>query len=128
MKALGRTVFLAFSIIAGTALTGCEGLRAKPGVDGTAYSLGHLDVMVDADPKRIVEAAEAVLKEMDIEVVSAVASGVDGRVVGRTALQKRIEITVERQDADTSKYSIMIGSFGDQPLSREIHEKMKAKL
>ena len=128
MKAPGPTLFLVISIVAGTTLSGCAGMRAKPGVDGTAYSLGHLDVMVDADPKKIVEAAEAVLQEMDIQIMSAVASGVDGKVIGRTALDKRIEIVVERQDAETSKYSIVIGSFGDEPLSREIHEKMKAKL
>jgi len=128
MKALGPTLFLALSIVAGTTLSGCEGLRAKPGVDGTAYSLGHLDVLVNADPKRIVDAAKTVLEEMDIQVESAVASGVDGQVIGKTALDKRIQITVERQDAETSKYSIVIGTFGDEPLSREIHEKMKAKL
>jgi len=128
MKALGPTLFLALSIVAGTTLSGCEGLRAKPGVDGTAYSLGHLDVMANATPQKIVEAAKSVLEEMEIEIVEAGASGVDGRVTGKTALGKKIEITVERQDAETSKYSILVGSFGDEPLSREIHEKMKAKL
>lgn len=128
MKALSPAVFLALSIVAGTTLSGCEGLRAKPGVDGTAYSLGHLDVVVSADPKRIVEAAKSVLLELDIRIEMAAASGVDGQVIGRTALEKRIEITVERLDAETSKYTIVIGSFGDEPLSREIHEKMKAKL
>jgi hypothetical protein len=128
MKAIVPTVFLALSIVSGTTLTGCEGIRSKPGVDGTAYSLGHLDVVASADPRKVVEAAESVLKEMDIEVVDAGASGVDGRVVGKTALGKRIEITVERLDAETSKYSIVIGSFGDEAFSREIHEKIKAKL
>lgn len=128
MKSLGPTLFLALSIVSGTALSGCSGFRAKPGVDGTAYSLFHLDVMVSADPKKIVAAAEAVLGEMDIDIESSVASGVDGRVIAKTALERRIEIVVERQDAETSKYSILIGSFGDEALSREIHERIKAKL
>ena len=119
---------LALAIVAGTTLTACEGMRAKPGVDGTAYSLGHLDVMVNADPKRVVEVAEAVLQELDILVESSAASGIDGQVVGKTALGKRIEITVERQDAETSKYSIVVGSFGDEKISRQIHEKMKARI
>lgn len=128
MKALGPTFLLAIAIGAGAALSACANIRSKPGADGTAYSLGHLDVMVHADPKRVVEAAESVLREMDIKVETSAASGVDGKVIAKTALDKRIEITVERQDAETSKYSILVGSFGDQALSREIHEKMKAKL
>ena len=43
-------------------------------------------------------------------------------------LNKRIEITVERQDSETTKYSIQVGSFGDEAISREIYEKMKTKL
>jgi len=128
MKARNPTFLLALALVGGGSLSSCENLREKPGVDGTAYSLGHLDVMVRADPKRVVEVAEGVMKELDIDVESVAASGVDGKVVGKTALNKRIEITVERQDSETSKYSILVGSFGDETLSREIHEKMKAKL
>src|ERR1700741_1614369 len=110
MKGLGTTVFLALSIVAATTLAGCEGLRAKPGVDGTAYSLGHLDAMANATPKRVVEAAKSVLEEMEV-FVEATASGVDGRVLGKTALGKRIEITVQRQDAGGSKYSVVVRCF-----------------
>ena len=128
MKSLRPSALLALAIVAGTTLTACETMASKPGVDGTAYSMGHLDVMVGADPKRVVEAAESVLHEMGILVESSAASGIDGEVVGRTALGKRIDITVERQDAETSKYSILVGSFGDEKVSREIHARMKAKL
>jgi hypothetical protein len=126
MKALVSTVLLALA--AGTGFTSCESIRSKPGVDGTAYSLGHLDAMVNADPKKIVEAAESALKDKDIRVETSAASGVDGKVLARTALDKRIEIVVERKDEETSKLSILIGSFGDEALSREIYSLIKAKL
>ena len=128
MKALAPTFLLALALGASTTLTACEHLRQTPGPDGTAYSFCHLDAMVHADPKRVVEAAESALHEMDIQVDTSAASGLDGRVVGRTALNKRIEITVERQDSETTKYSIQVGSFGDEAISREIYEKMKTKL
>ena len=128
MKAIAPTFLLALALGAGTTLTACENLRDKPGPDGTAYSFCHLDVMVHADPKRVVEAAEGALHDMDIQVETAAASGIDGKVVGKTALNKRIEILVERQDSETTKYSIQVGSFGDEALSREIYEKMKTKL
>src|SRR5262245_52967897 len=114
MKVRIPIFFLAVALGAGATLSGCESLRQKPGVDGTAYSLGHLDVMVKAEPKRVVEAAEGVMHDMNIQVETSAASGLDGKVVGKTALNKRIEILVERQDSETSKYSIQVGTFGDE--------------
>ena len=128
MKAIPPSALLALALLAGSRLTACESPGSKPVADGTTYSLGHLDVMVSADPKRIVEAAESVFLEMDIAVESSAASGIDGQVVGKTAQGKRIDITVERQDAERSKYSILVGSFGDEKVSREIHERLKARL
>lgn len=128
MKALVQTVLFALALGAGVALTACESVREKPGVDGTSYSLMHLDAMVHASPQRIVQAAESVLREMDIALDSSAASGVDGKVLGHTALDKRIEITVERKDEETSKLSIQVGTFGDEALSREIYKMIMAKL
>jgi hypothetical protein len=127
MKSPGLSVLLTVAL-ACAALASCDSIRAKPGVDGTAFSLGHLDAMVRATPKRVVEAAEAVLREKEIHVVSSAASGVDGKVIGRSALDKRIEITVERKDDETTKLSIQVGTFGDEALSREIYSMIRAKL
>jgi hypothetical protein len=128
MKFFRTIAPLALALCAGSAFSSCEGLRAKPGVDGTAYSLGHLDAMVSASPQRVVEAATRVLEEMEIQLVTSAASGVDGKVSGRTALDKRIDITVHRQDTETTKLSIQVGTFGEEALSREIYDRIKAKL
>jgi len=109
-------------------LAGCVVVASGPGPAGTSYTLGHLDGTLAASPQKVVDASEAVLKEQDMHMVSKDATGLDGKVVARTALDTRIEITVERQDEKKSKISIRVGTFGDVKLSRDLFEKIKAKL
>ena len=127
MNQLKKLSLAALALAAPTLFTACESLRANPGPDGTAFSLATLDGTIHGTPKQVVAAAESVLREMDLRVVSSAASGVDGKLVARSALDKPIHIEVRKVDEATSKLSIRIGTFGDADLSREIYRKTKAK-
>jgi len=98
------------------------------GAAGVAYINGDLEATVEASPPKVVEASEAALKGMEIDVTSSEKSGIDGRVVGRSALNKKVEITVKRESDTTSKLSIRIDTFGDEALSRQIYDKIRAEL
>jgi len=111
-----------------TSLSSCVVVAAGAGAAGAAYVMGSLDGTMAASPEKVVDAAKDVLKDKDIKVVSADASGVDGRVVGKTALEKEINITVKRTEANMSKVSIRVGTFGDQEISREIYAGIQNKL
>ena len=56
------------------------------------------------------------------------ATEIDGKVTGRTALDKEVVITIKRQTESTSSLSIRVGAFGDEALSQKIYEKIKARL
>jgi hypothetical protein len=58
--------------------------------------MGSLDGSMPATPQEIVEATKDVLEDSDIHVLSSGATSVDGTVVGRTDLDRKIEITVKR--------------------------------
>jgi hypothetical protein len=109
-------------------LPACVVVAAGAGAAGAAYVMGHLDGPMPGTPQKVVQASEAVLKEQEMHILSSDATGVDGKVVARSALDTRIEITVKRQDDSTSQISIRVGTFGDQKLSRELYDKIKAKL
>ena len=109
-------------------LPGCILVAVAAGAAGAAYVNGDLEATLEASPEKVVHASEAALKEMDVSVQSSDATAIDGRVVGRTALNKKVEITVKRETDRTSKISIRIDTFGDESLSRQIYEKIKAKL
>jgi hypothetical protein len=124
-----KALLLAGLILASTsALEGCVVVAVAAGVAGVAYVNGDLEATVEASPTRVVEASEAALKDMEVDVKSSEKSGIDGRVVGRTATDKKVEITVKRESDTTSKLSIRIDTFGDEALSRQIYEKIKAEL
>ena len=109
-------------------LSGCVVVAVAAGAATVAYVNGDLEATVEASPPRVVEASEAALKGMEIDVTSSEKSGIDGRVVGRSALNKKVEITVKRESDTTSKLSIRIDTFGDESLSRQIYDKIRAEL
>ena|SRR5258705_4272970 len=117
-----------FALCASSSLSGCLVAAAGAGAAGTAYVMGSLDGSLPGTPEQIVKASESVLKEKDIHMVSSDATGIDGKVVARTATDKKIEITVKRQDEKNAKVSIRVDTFGDHELSTSLFEGIKAKL
>jgi hypothetical protein len=115
-------------IAAALVLQGCVVVAVAAGAAGVAYVNGDLEATLEATPPRVVDATEAVLKEMDVEIEAPERSGVDGRVVGRTALSRKVDVTVKRDTETTSKLWIRIDTFGDESLSRQILEKIRAHL
>src|SRR5258708_10085451 len=98
-----------FALAALPILSGCVSNARGPGPAGTSYAFGHLDGPLVGSPQKVVEATEAVLKAQDIPITSKDATGLDGKVVARTALGTQIEITVRRQDNASSTISIRVG-------------------
>ena len=123
-----RIAAFSLALAALPTLSGCVSNASGPGPAGTTYTLGHLDGSLAASPQKVVEASKAVLQEQELHVVSEAATGLDGKVVARTALDTQIEITVKRQDDANSKISIRVGTWGDAQLSRDLYAKIKAKL
>jgi hypothetical protein len=95
---------------------------------GTSYVFGHLDGVVNGTPQEVVKAAKSVLDEQEMHEVADAATGLDGKVTAKTALDTAIGITVNRRDEKTCKISIKIGTFGDHQISADLYEKIKAKL
>jgi hypothetical protein len=128
MKTRFQIATLSLALLATTGLSGCLAVAAGAGAAGAVYVMGSLDSTVPGTPETVVDATEGALKDTDIHVLSKDATGIDGSVVGRTALDTKVEITVKRQDEKTSKISIRVGTFGDKELSQQIYDKIKAKL
>ena len=125
-----RSTILALGLALGAAggLSGCVVAAAGAGAAGAAYVMGSLDGPMPATPEMIVEASKDVLEGSDIHVLSSGATSIDGTVVGRTALDRKIEITVKRVDEKQSKVSIRVGTFGDQSVSQDLFDRIKAKV
>ena len=130
MKVLPRSLAFPLAVLAATVVpSGCIAVAAAAaGGAGVAYVMGEFEGTLEATPPAVVKAARKALDSLDIEVVSHESSGVDGRVEGKTALAKKVVITVEREGEKTSKVGIRVDRWGDEALSRDIYERIKTRL
>lgn len=104
-------------------LVGCSTI-----VPGATYNLTTLEAMIPATPEEITHAAQAVVEDMSLILVSADATGLDGLVVARTAQRKRVTIDIKRQTDKVSHVKIRVGTLGDQATSVMILERIQDEL
>lgn len=129
MRTARMTVGLSLALGALCGLQSCVALAAgAAGGTAVAYVMGEFEARLEASPQRVVKASQNVLEDMDIKVQSADSTSLDGQVVGKTALDKEVKITVKRVDDRWSKIGIRVGTFGDEEFSRQIYEKIKNEL
>jgi len=109
--------------------TGCVAVVAAGAAGaGVAWVRGALQTTLEAPLDRAFAAANAAVREMQLAKVSDRKSSVDAQVVARTALDKKIEITLKRAGDRSTQLDIRVGVFGDEALSLAVLEKIKANL
>jgi hypothetical protein len=104
------------------------GAAGAAGGTGVAYMMGDLEATMDASTQVVAAASKRALEELEIRVISAESSKLDAMVVGRTATDRRVRITTEREGEGISKVSIRVGTFGDEEMSRQILDALKKQL
>jgi hypothetical protein len=109
--------------------SGCLLVAAAAGTGATvAYARGDTDVLLNSSPRRVADAAEVAMKDLELVVVSKVVSGVDAKVVGRTARDTRLTVDARAEAGDTSRLSIRAGTFGDDALQAQLLERIRRQL
>ncbi|MGE5608167.1 MAG: DUF3568 family protein [Bacillota bacterium] len=129
MKIIGRVVLAGVLGLILVTQSGCLIAAAAAGTGATvAYVKGDLDANVDASPQRTVEATNAAVKDLGFVLVSSNGSAADGEVIARTATDKRVKVTMKRLSEKSSKVTIRVGTWGDEAISVQVLEKIKAHL
>ena len=134
MNISGRSRAATLALALMTALTagGCAalwiGAGAAAGAAGMAYVRGELRSNVNATPREVARAASDALETLGIHEISSSVSAVDARVIGRTAADRKVTIKTKVREEGESAVSIRVGVFGDEPLSRRIHQEMMRRL
>ena len=104
-----------------TTQSGCLLVAAAAVTGGTvAYVKGDLEQLVDATPDRVAVAAEEVLKEMNLSVISARGSAFDADVVARSAADAKVHVVAKARGEKASWVSVRVGVFGDDGTSARI--------
>lgn len=95
---------------------------------GVAWYAGRMETTLNHGVDDVYAASQQAVKQLEFARVSERKSGVDAELIARTALDKKVEITLNRVDDKATKVSIRVGVFGDEALSLNLLEKIKANL
>jgi phage tail sheath gpL-like len=127
---LFRTLAVAGLGVALTATqSGCLIAAAAAGTGAAvAYVKGDTEAVVEHTPQQVTDAAKAVAADMKLAVVTAEATGFDGKMLARTADDTKVDVTVKSVGETSSKVMVRVGTFGDEAMQNAILAKIKAKL
>src|SRR5215210_6980177 len=95
---------------------------------GVAYVRGDTETILTADPKTVTAASEAAAKQMNLTVTQSASSGLDGKMVARTAGDTPVVVVVKAEGISASHISIRVGRFGDDVMQNTLLEKIRANL
>jgi hypothetical protein len=119
--------FLGMALIA--TQPGCLLVAAAAGTGaGVAYYRGDLETTLPAKPDRVATATKAAMEDMKLAVLSSESTGVDGKVVARTAGDDKVTVTIKASGESASTISIRVNWFGDSDLQHTIATKIQQKL
>jgi hypothetical protein len=124
--ALQMVVVLAVTALLGGCLA--LGIGAAAGAAGLAYAEGALRGSVKGTPEQVVNAAQATLRDMGFTIQDAAADAAEGHVNGKTSNDRGISIVTRDAGGGTSDIYIRIGTFGDEALSRDIYNRIAARV
>jgi hypothetical protein len=109
-------------------LSGCILAAAGAGAGAVAYVRGELSANVDSDYDRAVDATRGALADLEFARVSENKDALKAVFISRTALDKRVEVTVTNSAKKLTNIKIRVGVFGDEQISLSVLNKIKARL
>ena len=118
-------IWLAVSL---SALSGCILAAAGAGAGAVAYVRGDLEANLDNEYQKVVDAAHTAVGDLEFARVSENKDALKAVLISRTAMDKKVEITITKSANHLTNIKIRIGIFGDEVMSRTILDKIKSRL
>ena len=125
-----RILAVGFLGISFALLSGCKAVTAgaNAGAEAVAYIRGELEATLPYDYSKVVDSARAALKDLEFTTVSDKKDALTAELVARTALDKKVRITLASSGKQLTTIRIRVDFFGDEQLSNTILAKVKAGL
>ena len=126
-----KILFLGLFTVLLVLVNGCALLLiggAAAGAGTVFYVDGQLK---DAEPAAFTAVHTATLAglgDLKFAVVSDNSDAISSKIIVRTATDTKIEILLAKQSATATEIRIRVGMFGDEQLSRQVLDKIKAHL
>jgi hypothetical protein len=111
-------------------VTGCAAVivGGAAGAGTYAYISGELKVNENASLDRCWSATQGAMKDLEFTVTTSKKDALQGQVVAKTAVDKKIEIQLTKTTDALTEIRIRVGTFGDQAMSQLIIQKIEKRL
>ena len=96
------------------------------GAGTVAYVGGELKAADNVTMNTGWNAALQAMQDLEFKVTESQKDALEGKIVARRADNTRIIVRVKKQTDQVTEFRIRVGTFGDEALSRLIHEKTKS--
>ena len=104
------------------------GAAAGAGAGAVAYTRGELDSVQSASLDRTFQATRIAMQDLKFSETSSKVDAVEGVVEARTAMDRKVKIQLKRVSDNGTEVRIRIDNFGDEGISRQILDRIHAKL
>ena len=104
------------------------GGAAAAGAGTVAYINGELKDTEGVAYDTAYNATLAAMNDLQYAVVSKQKDAINAKIIARTGADKKVEIDLVKQSATVTEIHVRVGTFGDEGLSRQILDKIKARL
>ncbi len=104
------------------------GAAGAAGAGAVAYVRGELDATLSGGLDNVARASDVALDQLRFARISEGNSAVDAEVIARTGQDKKIIVRLNRTADNLTRVRIRVGTFGDEPTSRLLLDKIKANL
>jgi len=120
-------LFLAGVVMVASSQTGCA--KAPTGVGEEKSSmLKGTETVLSTDPVTITAAAKEVADEMKLTVEKNVSSGLDGKLIAKSANRMKLVVSSKAYGAGSTLVTIRAGGLSDSGVEKQVLERIKAKL
>jgi hypothetical protein len=104
------------------------GGAAAAGAGTVAYVNGELKDTEGVAYDKVYGATLTAMNDLQYAVVGKEKDAVNAKITARTGSDKKVEVKLAKQSATVTEIRIRVGTFGDESLSRQILDKIKAHL
>lgn len=131
MKTTTHALCLALLLAFAAGGAGCIAVAAAGAAGATvAYVRGNTEGLIEAGPRQVLAATEAVFEAMTFEVTDR--EGEEGgdrwQLKGKSDSGESVKVTIQQVAPQVCRVWVRVGMFGDEQYSRTIFERIKSQL
>ena len=118
---------IALVVLVAASQTGCARTPTTVGQEKSSMLKGTQTVL-KSDPVTVTAAAKQVVDEMQLKVEKNVASGLDGKIIAKSANRMKLVVQSKSYGPGQVLVQVRAGGLSDKGVEKQVLERIKAKL